>query len=273
MRFFRHLILLALLLGLFLLVRAPAAWVDRALNEASSGGIRLTQASGTLWQGTGVLRVIDPVSRAAQLWQPLSWSADFSGLWRGAFAWDLRAGGQRLARLSAHPQGGQVSGVQITAPARFILERMGGFWGQARWAGDLNLTAADWRCDWAGHCTGDARIVWWSAASSLLPGQLFGDYAAQLKAQPDGIHITLSTLEAKAIALEGEGLLVPGGALNMSARLTGDAQILSRLPSIGAGQVRPGDKPGQWIVRLGAAPSMDQPHRGLSRGITVAATP
>ncbi|HVR82639.1 MAG TPA: type II secretion system protein N, partial [Luteimonas sp.] len=79
---------LAIGLGVYalaLIATAPATLVDAGLQDASDGRLRLAEAQGTLWSGTGQLEIRDASGRA-RLAKRL--------------AWRLRPGASLRARLA-----------------------------------------------------------------------------------------------------------------------------------------------------------------------------
>jgi general secretion pathway protein N len=67
----------AILLAFMLLLTAPAALLDRRIDALSAGRLRLANATGTLWQGSGEI-VLLPATRL-----PLFWRAELWPLVRG----------------------------------------------------------------------------------------------------------------------------------------------------------------------------------------------
>src|SRR2546421_129634 len=59
----------ALLLAIALLIIAPAALLDARINMLSDGRLRIANATGTLWQGSGELVLLPAGARQAFFWR------------------------------------------------------------------------------------------------------------------------------------------------------------------------------------------------------------
>ena len=112
-------ILVAILLLLAaLVVYAPASLLDGRFSGATSSYVRLSDASGTVWNGRGVL------TNATRSWSiPVGWTIDPRSIVRGAPAITLRAaeGGDTPRGDIASRDGAIVlDGVAFTLPAAML---------------------------------------------------------------------------------------------------------------------------------------------------------
>ena len=63
----------AILLALALLLTAPATLLDRRIDALSAGRVRLANATGTLWRGSGELVLLPSGTRLPLLWRTDPW--------------------------------------------------------------------------------------------------------------------------------------------------------------------------------------------------------
>src|SRR4051794_7351149 len=67
------------LLAITAVAFAPAALVDARIHQASEGRLRLSDASGWWWRGSGILALADGSAR-----MPIAWRVNVARLLRGA---------------------------------------------------------------------------------------------------------------------------------------------------------------------------------------------
>jgi len=63
----------AILLAFMLVLTAPAALLDRRIDALSAGRVRLANATGTLWKGSGELVLLPGVTRLPVFWRAELW--------------------------------------------------------------------------------------------------------------------------------------------------------------------------------------------------------
>ena len=238
--------LLALTLG-FAVVKAPAALLGGLLGHFSGGGLILQQAEGSLWQGRGTLASRDAGGRSLTPWLPLAWRFDAGALARLAIGWDFSSSGSPLAHVELGPGGLAVSGLNLHAPAGAALSSIPHPAARAGWHGDLSLAAPRWQCPADGRCSGEASLLWRGAGSALFPGRSFGDYQLQVGAEAGSLRFTLATL-AGPIMASGQGEAPYGQQPRFDGQLSGDPELLRRLPAIAGGAARPGNQPGHFEI-------------------------
>ncbi|MFN3611775.1 type II secretion system protein N [Tepidimonas sp.] len=237
-----HAAVLGTLLGALFasVVWAPARWVDVALAAASDGRLRLLQPAGTLWAGSGVLRV---AGDGGALTVP--------GRLRWTLTPDLRAPG---ARLTLQPD------AAADAPWRATLARRdGSWWLQAEpWQAQLDLAwlqalGAPWNTF---GLQGRAHLAWpalrWplgasppAAASSPAPLTIelldvaaavsplrpLGSYRLTLQAAPGAAPtFALDTLRGD-LRLQASGGW-PGGRLQLQGLAEANPERLDALSNL-----------------------------------------
>lgn len=112
----------AALLLLALAMKLPATLIDARLEAASAGHLRLTGATGTVWNGSGELRLLPGISAAQVSWHVDAWPL-LSGELRGTLGTEDRAS----PRASFTIAGGDLSlrDVALTLPADALLRAAG----------------------------------------------------------------------------------------------------------------------------------------------------
>lgn len=243
-------IVVVLLLAACLAVRLPGSLVDAAVDQVSSGSLRLAQAEGSVWRGSGALMVADPVTQRWQSWLALDWDTDFSRLWRGALGWRFTSGGGPLAEIEIGPSGFHVTRLHMRGPARFFLERIPNALGRGGWEGDVAIDSPDWQCSWSLRCDGSAELRWYGASSNLLPMYRLGDYRASIGGKGSDISAHIDTTGDGEVRIDGDGHWTIGGTPGFTGTLRGNPVLLSRLPSVAGRWVRSGGEPGVWSVSL-----------------------
>ena len=238
--------LLVLALG-FAVVEAPAALLGGLLSHFSGGSLILQQAEGSLWQGRGVLASRDAGGRSLTPWLPLAWRFDAGTLARLSVGWDLATSGSPLAHVELGPAGLKLGGLKLHAPAGAALAAIPHPAASAGWHGDLSIAAPRWDCPADGRCSGEASLLWRGAGSALFPGRSFGDYRLQINAEAGNLRFTLQTLAGPIVA-SGQGEAPYGQQPRFDGQLSGDAELLRRLPAIADGAAKPGTQPGHFEI-------------------------
>ena len=216
-------------LGVFaaaLLAFAPATLVDARLESASGGRLRLAQAQGSLWSGSGWIEVRDAQGKAG-IAQRLAWRVLPASLLRARLEVELEL--DRAARR--FPVTLSLSGIEIErAGMRLPAAALGlGMPKLAplRLSGEMLLEVP--QLSFArGRLQGEATLRWHAAGSALTSVAPLGDYEVRFKASGAGVHAALSTLEGP-LELEGKGGWSNGGAPSFAATARVPAQHREQL--------------------------------------------
>jgi general secretion pathway protein N len=110
----------ALLLVTALVARAPATLLDARVDAASGGRLRLVDASGTLWNGAGELRL-----RPGDAAVPVTWHVDAWPLLTGKLRGSLALAGAAPATFMVDRRDAEVNGVAIELPAQTVSRALG----------------------------------------------------------------------------------------------------------------------------------------------------
>lgn len=202
--------LLAIGLGFYaaaLIAQAPATLVDTGLQRASNGRLRLTQAQGTFWAGTGSIEIRDAGSRNAIV-KNTGWRLLPESLWRGRLVCEVQLeGAARHFPVAVSLSRIEIGNAEINFPAAalaFAEPRM----KPLRLSGDVLLRTANLSIGRDGML-GKLTVQWRAAGSSFSPVSPIGSYELQLDGQGKTVHALLSTLQGP-LQLDGSGAWTTG---------------------------------------------------------------
>lgn len=216
-------LLFLLLLTTACLLQWPAAWLAPRLEEISHQRWRLAAASGTLWNGSGVLMTLAPTLGDWRNVQSIHWQLRGNALWRGQLGIDLQTE-HGHAHLQLSPRGLSVENFDLALPADEIIGQLSGAFGRYGWGGRLHLQGKHLACDWQRKdCRGEADIFWKDATAREIPGPLWGDYRLRILGEGPALRIDVSTSQGR-LKLTGHGELAHTGKLNLSIEADVHAQ-------------------------------------------------
>lgn len=221
----------ALLGGLLALVMfAPASWLARAVDSASAGHLLITDARGSIWDGSGVLVLTGGADSrdASTLPGRLRWSMGTQGFGllfkarqdcciNGEMQWLLRPGWGRFEAVLA-------SSTDWLArwPAAW-LAGLGTPWNTLQLGGSLRLSAREFRLEWVQgrwRQFGQLDLELLNLSSRVSTVEPLGSYRFSIIADPANTDVT----QLKLITLDGALLLKGQGSLSGGrARFLGDA--------------------------------------------------
>ncbi len=233
----------------FLLAAAiqwPAAWMAPWIDRASSKHWRLATATGTLWNGSGILLVRSGKNAPWRNAQSIHWQLRWSELWLGriSIATTLEQG---TLRIVADPHEISVEQLDATLPAAEITPQLPGALGRYGWTGSLDARSKQFRCGWNNHsCQGEIELLWRDAAVSEVPGPALGDYRLLLVGEGRSLHVDLATQRGR-LQITGKGEISGNGlSFNGEAVVTGSdsASLKALLGSLG----RPAGIPGKYLI-------------------------
>ncbi len=151
-----------LLLATALVARAPATLLDARLDAATAGRLRLVDAAGTLWNGTGELRLI-PGETAA----PVAWHVDAWPLVTGELRGTIALAGAAPASFVLARRDAEVRDLAMELPAQALLRALGS--PAIVVAGGQLAVRAPRLASHERRIEGDLGVRW-SGASLSLPG-------------------------------------------------------------------------------------------------------
>jgi general secretion pathway protein N len=203
--------LLGLGLGAYalgLIVTAPASLIDAGLEQASGGSLRLAEAQGTLWSGTGQIELRDRMRRTGVA-KSIAWQVLPAYLLRGQLRCEV--GLDHAAKhfpVTISLAGIEVADADIDLPAAALgvgvpkLAPLG-------LTGDVLLHVA--RLAFGRSAVrGNATLQWRAAGSAFTRVSPLGDYELRLDGEGAALHATLRTLRGP-LQLDGNGSWTTGG--------------------------------------------------------------
>ncbi len=194
---------------LALVATAPATLADAGLQRASHGWLRLAEAQGTLWSGSGQIELRDPGGRTGVA-RSLAWRVVPESLLRGHLVCEvgLEQGTRRfpvtisLTRI-------ELANADISLPAAVLglgvpkLAPLG-------LTGDVMIHVASLSIARDGM-EGHATLHWRVAGSALTPVSPLGDYEVRLDGEGMMVNAFLRTLSGP-LQLDGKGTWTRGGS-------------------------------------------------------------
>lgn len=188
--------------ALGLIATAPATLIDSRMEQASSGGLRLVDARGTLWSGTGQIEIRD-ANRRSGIAKSIAWRIRPAYLLRGKLRYEVALDHAvkrfpvtiSLSRI-------EVTDADLNLPAAALglgvpkLAALG-------LSGDMQLHIA--RLAFArGSVQGNATLKWQGAGSAFTRISPLGDYELRLEGKGAAVQASLRTLQGP-LQLDGQG--------------------------------------------------------------------
>lgn len=217
---------LGLAYAVALVATAPATLIDARLKEASEGRLRLAEARGTLWSGTGQLEIRDERGRAG-LAEQVRWRFLPTALLRARLGYEVG--------LDTAPQAFPVAlswsrieirNAEIGVPAAALghlvpkLSTLG-------LTGNLSVHIGRLSVGRSGT-QGSATVQWRAAGSALSPVTPLGDYELRVSGDGPTVRTSLATL-AGPLQLDGQGTWAEGRAPEFLATARMPAEFYPRL--------------------------------------------
>lgn len=234
---------------------APASWIDVLASTQTAGRLRLAEAEGTVWRGSGRIVWADTGESAESRlslsgvalpgrvhWQ-LSPLALFLGLIEASVSIDGMA--QPVA-LQGTPAALRLGNGRLELP-RIELSALGSPWNTVRPAGAVALSWSNIALS-PRRFEGTVLIELRSVASALSSVRPLGSYRIEVRGEGGHAQVTMSTIDG-ALAISGEGQVGPAGmGFNAQARAAraDDERLRGLLGLIGR---REGDV---TIIRIGS---------------------
>jgi general secretion pathway protein N len=199
----RHLIAIGLsVYAVAVIATAPATLVDSGLRHASQDRLRLAEAQGTLWSGSGQIEFRDPGGRTG-VSKNFAWRFLAESLLRGRLVCEveLDQSAKRfpvtisLSRI-------EIANAEISLPAAVLglgvpkLAPLG-------LTGEVLLHVASLAIE-RKEMQGNATLQWRDAGSVLTPISPLGDFELRLDGEGATVHAYLRTIQGP-LRLEGKG--------------------------------------------------------------------
>ena len=203
--------LLGLGLGAYalgLIATAPASLIDAGLQQLSEGRLRLAEADGTLWSGTGQIEMLDRMRRSGVA-KSITWQVRPAYLLRGQLRCEV---GLDLAAkhfpVTISLAGIELADADIDLPAAALglaipkLAPLG-------LTGDVLLHVARLSLR-RSAIQGNATLQWRGAGSAFTRVSPLGDYELRFEGEGAAVRASLRTLQGP-LQLDGQGSWASGG--------------------------------------------------------------
>lgn len=201
---------MGLVLGAYalgLIAIAPATLIDAGLRQASEGRLRLAEARGTVWSGTGQIEIRN-AHRRAGIAKHIAWRVLPAYLLRGKLLYEVTLDHAvkhfpvtiSLSRI-------EVAEADVNLPAAALglglpnLVPLG-------LTGDVLLHVARLAFG-RGAIQGNATLRWRAAGSAFAPVSPLGDYELRLEGDGSAVRASLRTLQGP-LQLDGQGSWTSG---------------------------------------------------------------
>lgn len=195
-----------------LVATLPATFVDAQLAQATRGIIRLADARGTLWSGTGRLEVREKDRRVGGAY-PLTWRFQPRSLLRGRLVFAIGTDDGRRGSMTAGFWRIEFNDTDIVLPAAVL-----GL-GEPRLAplklgGELSLhivrlaIASD-------QVSGSGTMQWRHATSALTRVAPLGDYELSIRDGEYALQATMRTLQGP-LQIDGNGSWTAGAPVQFA---------------------------------------------------------
>jgi general secretion pathway protein N len=188
--------------ALALVAGAPATLIDAALEHASHGRLRLAQAQGSLWSGSGWIEIRDATGRAGFA-KRLAWQVLPESALRGRLTANARFDdAARAFQAAISPSRVEIADAHIDLPAEALglgMPRL----APLRLTGELGVDIARLSVE-RGLLDGEVILRWRTAGSALTSVSPFGEYEVRLTTAGSVVQAVLVTLEGP-LQIEGRG--------------------------------------------------------------------
>ncbi|OGA18574.1 MAG: hypothetical protein A3I63_10840 [Betaproteobacteria bacterium RIFCSPLOWO2_02_FULL_66_14] len=193
--------------ALALIVTAPATLLDSRLARQSEGRIRLAEAQGTLWSGSGLVE-IRATNLQSGIAKHLRWRLRPAYLLRVQLVYEVfldHAPNPFLVALQRSRADVTDADIALPAAAFGLAEpRLAAL----ELTGDVQLHVARLTLS-SGTIQGNATLQWRAAGSALAPVSPLGDYELSLEGDGGAVRGSLRTLRGP-LQLDGQGSWSPG---------------------------------------------------------------
>ena len=179
--------------ALGVITTAPATLVDAGLQRASDGRLRLAEAQGTLWSGSGQIEIRDSGGHTG-VTKNIAWRVVPQSLLRGHLVCEVRL--EQATRgfpVTLSLSRIELANADISLPATVLglgVPKLAplGLTGEVL----IHIASLSIARD---AMEGNATVRWRAAGSTLSPVSPLGDYELNLDAEGATVHVLLRTLQ------------------------------------------------------------------------------
>ncbi len=209
-----------------LIVTAPATLVDAILHSASDGRLRLAEAQGALWSGSGQIEIRDAGGRSGVA-KSIAWHVLPASLLGGHLVCEVELD-QAAKRFPVTISLSRVelADADINLPAA-VLGLAVPKLAPLELTGEVLIHVANVAVARSGM-RGNAMLQWRAAGSALTPVAPLGDYEVRLDGEGMTVHAFLRTIEGP-LRLDGKGTWSTGAPPSFLATARVPAQHQEQL--------------------------------------------
>lgn len=196
-----------------LIATAPATLIDASLRDIGQGKLRLVEARGTLWSGSGRIEIRDSGGRTGAA-KSVAWRILPGSVLRGQLVCEVQLGQATPFPVTLSLSRIKLAKADISLPASVLglgVPRI----APLGLTGELLLHVADISIE-RKQFHGNLTLQWREAGSALTPVSPLGDYELSIEGAGATVHASLRTLQGP-LRLAGKGAWVNGGALGFLA--------------------------------------------------------
>jgi general secretion pathway protein N len=222
-----HLVAIGLVIYLFgIIFIAPATLIDAGLQRIGHSKLRLVEAQGTLWSGSGQIELRDRSGRVGVA-KGFAWRILPESLLHGEVVCEvLMESSSKGFPVTLSLSGITVANAEISLPAAALglgvpkLAALG-------LTGDVLLHIANLSIE-SRQMRGKASLQWRDAGSVFTPISPLGDYELSFEGDGSTVQVLLQTLHGP-LQLDGNGSLATGHNPDFLAIAQVPAQYLEQL--------------------------------------------
>jgi general secretion pathway protein N len=196
-----------------IIATAPATLLDASLQGIGQGKLRLVEARGTLWSGSGQIEIRDSGGRAGVA-KSVAWRILPESVLRGQLVCEVKLGQAKPFPVTLSLSRIELEKADVSIPATALglsLPKL----APLGLTGELLLHVAYLSIE-RKQIHGNLTLQWREAGSALTPVSPLGDYELSFEGAGATVHALLRTLQGP-LQLDGKGAWVNGGNLDFLA--------------------------------------------------------
>ena len=206
--------LFAVTLLIALLVLAPASLLGIAVEHASKGDLTLTESTGTLWHGRGVIVGMRSGARA-----PVEWRVNSANLFPPTINISVSLNSSNPVNLSIGSASVTLTNAEITVPAELIADVLPAARAY-KLAGQVRLQSSRLQLE-QDRATGTVLVNWRNATSAWIAVAPLGAYDIRCDFTGASGAATLSTVSGPLLASGHAQWSDTSSSARITARATG----------------------------------------------------
>ncbi|GGY08086.1 type II secretion system protein N [Paludibacterium paludis] len=189
----------------------PASWLSWPVERATGGRWNLSSAEGTVWNGRGQFVFTDKELGSLPM-SVVEWHFQGKRLLQGKLAWEVGSEGEKGV-WQAGWRGWQIERARFSLPMAAVA-RLSPEWKSAGLGGQLVVSSDRFSAN-EETLSGNVRVEWHAATSSLTRVAPFGSYALDVAGNGKSLVLHVGTLDGD-LMIEGNGQWQAGAPMLLS---------------------------------------------------------